>query len=257
MCAANASSAWHTGLSGGAPDSVLCPRLADGEPTALGNRRSCTTKIHRTVRWVIRDELTALGKRKRQHGYNSPNCPVSQRSPTPTVSRTICGRHVDCSNGQLVHRTVRCASDSVRCVNGPGGATVGCTWFGRRSCTGHEQWLSGGAPECPVHHSTEGRNCLPRLSPTTPSCLGAIKGTPRRMEENTKLSRNILRLSDSDSTQLILCVSDFSSIWVANSVCCVLSSSRDDLCAWLCCGFKSCVCCSPQPYFVLSLWSLL
>jgi hypothetical protein len=29
------------------------------------------------------------------------------------------------------------------------------------------------------------------------------------MEDNTKLTRNILRLPDSDSTQLILCVSDF------------------------------------------------
>jgi hypothetical protein len=32
-----------------------------------------------------------------------------------------------------------------------------------------------------------------------------------------------------------------------NSVCCVSSSSRD-LCAWLCCVFESCVCCSSQPY---------
>jgi hypothetical protein len=27
LCAANSSSAWHTGLSGGAPDSVRCARL--------------------------------------------------------------------------------------------------------------------------------------------------------------------------------------------------------------------------------------
>jgi hypothetical protein len=47
----NSSSAWHTGLSGGAPDSVRCPRLTDGEPAALGNRQSCTAIIHRTVRW--------------------------------------------------------------------------------------------------------------------------------------------------------------------------------------------------------------
>jgi hypothetical protein len=32
------------------------------------------------------------------------------------------------------------------------------------------------------------------------------------MEEYTKLTRNILRLPDSDSTHLILCVSDLSSI---------------------------------------------
>ena len=35
-------------------------------------------------------------------------------------------------------------------------------------------------------HATEGKNCLPRLLSTAPSCLGAIKGTPRRMKENTK-----------------------------------------------------------------------
>jgi hypothetical protein len=48
------SSAWHTGLSGGAPDSVRCPRHASGELPTLGNRRSRTTIIHRTVRWCIR-----------------------------------------------------------------------------------------------------------------------------------------------------------------------------------------------------------
>jgi hypothetical protein len=37
----------------------------------------------------------------------------------------------------------------------------------------------------------------------------------------------------------------------ANSVCCVLSSSRD-LCAWLCCVFESCVCCSPNLTLVRS-----
>jgi hypothetical protein len=66
--------------------------------------------------------------------------------------------------------------------------------------------------DCPVHHSTEGKFGLPNWPPTAPNCLGAIKGTPRRMEEYTKLSRNTLRLPDSDSTLLILCVSDLSSI---------------------------------------------
>jgi hypothetical protein len=45
------------------------------------------------------------------------------------------------------------------------------------------QWLSGGAPDCLVRHSTEGKDSLPCWPPTVPSCLGAIKGTPRRMEE--------------------------------------------------------------------------
>jgi hypothetical protein len=105
--------------------------------------------------------------------------------------------------------------------------------------------------DCSVHHLTEGKFGRPSWPSTAPSYLGAIKGTPRRMEEHTKLTRNILSLPDFDSTLLILCVSDLSSIRVANSVCCVSSSSRD-LCVWLCCGFESCMCCSPQPYSVLS-----
>jgi hypothetical protein len=38
------------------------------------------------------------------------------------------------------------------------------------------QDLSGGAPDCPVHHSTEGKDDLPSLSSTAPSCLGVKKG---------------------------------------------------------------------------------
>jgi hypothetical protein len=42
--------------------------------------------------------------------------------------------------------------------------------------------------------------------------LGAIKGTPRRMEQNTKHSLNILRLLDSTITQSIHCVRDLSTV---------------------------------------------
>jgi hypothetical protein len=52
--------------------------------------------------------------------------------------------------------------------------------------------VSGGAPDCPVHQSTEGKICLPGLLSTAPSCLGAIKGTPRRMKETTKHALSIL-----------------------------------------------------------------
>ena len=45
--------------------------------------------------------------------------------------------------------------------------------------------------QCPVRQATEGKNCLPGMLSTTPSCLGAIKGTPRRMEEYTKHSLSI------------------------------------------------------------------
>jgi hypothetical protein len=62
------SSVWHTRLSGGAPDSVRCIRLVRSELVALGIRRRRTTIIHRTVRWVIRGELVALGNAERRRG---------------------------------------------------------------------------------------------------------------------------------------------------------------------------------------------
>jgi hypothetical protein len=43
-------------------------------------------------------------------------------------------------------------------------------------------FMSGGAPDCPVRQPAEGKNCLPNGVPTAHSYLGAIKGTPRRME---------------------------------------------------------------------------
>jgi hypothetical protein len=59
------------------------------------------------------------------------------------------------------------------------------------------QDLSGGAPDCPVRHSTDGKDSLPCWSSTAPSCLGAIKETPKRMEESPKHSLSILRHPDS------------------------------------------------------------
>jgi hypothetical protein len=158
-----------------------------------------TAKIHRTVRWC-----TGL-------------------SGEPTVGRAIFARRVAAPTVGGGHRTIRCA-------NWPRGATVVYARKGRRSAPDRLQWLSGGAPDCPVRHSTEGKDGLPCWPQTTPSCLRAIKGTPRHMEEIHKLTRNILRLQDSNFMHSILWDSDLSSIWVVNSVCCVLSSSCD-LCA--------------------------
>jgi hypothetical protein len=51
--------------------SVWCARLVSGESAALGNRRRCTTIIHRTVRWCTGlsvshlRELIALGNEER------------------------------------------------------------------------------------------------------------------------------------------------------------------------------------------------
>jgi hypothetical protein len=68
--------------------------------------------------------------------------------------------------------------------------------------------VSGGAPDCPVRQATEGKNCLPGMHSTAPSCLGAIKWTPRRMEEYTKHSLSIPKHQDFDSAHLILCDSN-------------------------------------------------
>jgi hypothetical protein len=131
----------------------------------------------------------------------APDCPVSQRRQGQRSSARSTHDTWPAPTGGWVHRTVRCAPDSVRCAIWPRGATVGCARYGRRSRTRLLQWLSGGAPDCPVHHSIEGKDGLPNLSPTAPSCLGAIKGTPRHMEQYTKLTRNILRHLDSAFTQ--------------------------------------------------------
>jgi hypothetical protein len=98
--------------------------------------------------------------------------------------------------------------------------------------------------DCPVRHPTESKDSLPCWPPTAPSCLGAIKGTPRRMEEIPKHSLSILSLPHSVSAHLIDCVSDLSSVLVVNSLCFILSSSLG-LCACVCCGF---VCVAPQHY---------
>jgi hypothetical protein len=84
-----------TGLSGGAPDSVRCARLARGKRLLSGLRRRCTTIIHRTVRWCTGlsggpfiGELVALGNSSSTYGNNSPDCPVcTGLSGEPTVGR--------------------------------------------------------------------------------------------------------------------------------------------------------------------------
>jgi hypothetical protein len=137
---------------------------------------------------------------------------VSQRPP---AQRSVAQSAGDAWPAPMVgrgHRTVRCA-------NQPGVATVGCARIGRRSRTGHEQWLSDGAPDYPVCHPTEGKNCLPCCPPTAPSCLGAIKETPRRMEEPSKHSLSNSKSPHSVSTHLIDRVSDLSFVLAVNSLC--------------------------------------
>jgi hypothetical protein len=110
------------------------------------------------------------------YGCNSPDCPMSQQPPAQRPAAKSAGDAWLAPTVGRRHRTIRCA-------NGYNSATVSCANLGRRSAPDTERCLSGGAPDCPVRHPTEGNNCLPRLPPTAPSCLGAIKEAPKRMEE--------------------------------------------------------------------------
>jgi hypothetical protein len=139
------------------------------------------------------------------------DCPVSQQPPAQRSTAKSAGDAWPAPTVGRGHRTVRCAPNSVRCANHPKVAMVSCARNGRESRTGHEQWLSGGAPDCPVRHPTEGKICLPRMPPTALSCLGAIKGTPRRMDESPKHYLIIPKHPDFTPTHLILCASNLSS----------------------------------------------
>jgi hypothetical protein len=146
------------------------------------------------VRQAGSGELAALRKKLTAYDYNSPDClvctghcPVSQRSAGPTVGRAVRARHVAEPTVGRGHRTVSGAPTAPRRQ--------------RSASTNKERdphrTLSGGAPDCPMRQATEGKNCLPGLLSTAPSCLGAIKGAPRRMKETSKHSLSTLDHSHS------------------------------------------------------------
>jgi hypothetical protein len=207
-----------TGLSGGAPDSVRCARSSPDEQPTLGSRRRRTAINHRPVRWCtgLSGEPSAAKsplsgnsqQRTAKNHWTIRWCTglsgepmvgrANGRPPNPRVTR---GR----ANGRMG------APDSVRCANGSKSSTVGCANLGKQSAPDCEQWVSGGAPDCLVRRPTEGKICLPGLLPMAPSCLGAIKGTLRRMEENTKHSLIIPKHQDSILAHLIRCDNNLSS----------------------------------------------
>jgi hypothetical protein len=135
-------SAWHTGLSGGAPDSVRCARPASGEQAALGRIWRRTTIIHRTVRWCTGpsgEPTTASamvgrairGRRvaRANSRQGAPDCPMcTGQCPVRQLPRR-CNSHLSQKRKHICTRP----------------STVTVRW-----CTG----LSGGAPDCPVVHRT-------------------------------------------------------------------------------------------------------
>jgi hypothetical protein len=219
--------------------------------------RLCVVWVHRTVSgapgWLW-SNLSLSGFRRRRMAKNHRTVRwCTGLSGEPTVGRAIRAWRVAEPTIWWGHRTVRCAPDSVRCANGSKSSTVGCAKLGKQSTPDNEQCLSGGTPDCPVRHPTEGKNCLPGFLSTAPSCLGAIKGTPRRMEEYTKHTLSILNHSHFVFVHSIGILSDLSSVLVVNfmlfiwaQVLAVCVRFAVDLCVLL-----------PSLTLVLSLWSLL
>jgi hypothetical protein len=145
-------------------------------------------------------KLGALGNKLTAYGYNSQDCPVcTGLSGEPTVGRAN-GRPHDPRETRGRANGREGAPDCPVCT---GQCLVrqrlqGCQRSASPNKEGNpHRTVSGGAPDCPVRQATEGKNCLPGLLSTAPSCLGAIKGTPRRMEENTKHSLSTLDHSHS------------------------------------------------------------
>jgi hypothetical protein len=103
------------------------------------------------------------------------------------------------------------------------------------------------APDCPVRPTTEGKISLPDLLSTAPSCLGAIKGTPRRMEEKTKQLLSILDHPHSVFAHPFVIRSDSSSVLVRNCEIVFELDSWPCVCAFRC-GF---VCVASLSYSVL------
>jgi hypothetical protein len=126
------SSVWHTGLSGGAPDSVRCARLNSGEQAALGKSWRRTAIIHRTVRWCtgLSGEPTAAsatvdraihGQRvARANGQQgAPDCPVCTGQCPVRQSARRCNGRLSQKRKKIVHRT---ATVTVRWCTGLFGA---------------------------------------------------------------------------------------------------------------------------------------
>jgi hypothetical protein len=158
-----------------------------------------------------REEKTWLCTAKRLFRSGAPDCPVVHRTVSggapdsvrcarlPRPKRPLSG--FSPATSAKIHRTVRCAPD----------CPVSQICNGRQRSASPFKEINRApdsvrcAPDCPVRPTTEGKDSLPDVFSTAPSCLGAIKGTPRRMEENTKHSYNSSKHEDINLTHSFHC----------------------------------------------------
>jgi hypothetical protein len=140
----------------GAPDCPVCHRTVSGAPcpynseaATLGKTQTRSAIIHRTVRCT-----NGLSGEPAGNGYPACNGRLWQRHSARQKSKQRVRGALDCP---VHHQTVRCHKKTkAPTVNCSQTLTVG--WRGGAPDT--EQWVSGGAPDCPVHPS-------PAASPTT------------------------------------------------------------------------------------------
>ena len=146
----NYAQSGFTGLSGGAPDSVRCARLARAKWPLSGIHRRRTAIIHWTVRCA-------------------QDCPVSQRSAGPTVGRAICVGQVAEPTARRGHRSIRCAPDMSGAPTALRLPMVDCAIFGRKSGTGQCPVCTGlsGAP-VRSGHKTRAQSPLPEIPEPVP-----------------------------------------------------------------------------------------
>jgi hypothetical protein len=99
------------------------------------------------------------------YGYNSPDCPVSQRSPAQRSAAQSAGDAWPAPTFGRGHRTVSRAPIATNLRRSTAPKLEGDP---HRTCYS----------DCLVRHPTEGNFGLPCWPPTAPSCPGAIKRDP-------------------------------------------------------------------------------
>jgi hypothetical protein len=88
---------------------------------------------------------------------------LSSEPKAPTANSHLCNQRATRgqANGRLVTPDCLVCTEQCPMRQRPEGPMVSCAQYGRKSSTGQVLFMSGGATECPVHHSTEGKICLP------------------------------------------------------------------------------------------------
>jgi hypothetical protein len=137
--------------------------------------------------------------------------------------------HRPWANSRVAHRTLRCLTPDGPVPPPEQEISQSEDFVSRPSRALFTVWC---APDSPVHPRTEGNQSLPNRALTTSKSLGAIKGTPSRMEQYTKHPLNILHRLDFASTHSFHC---YRYLINSLSACCCFDSG-------------SCVCFYSLPY---------